>query len=163
MALSNKKNFFRRIIFHADDGLRQRQLWTNLLNQELRDLSSRCKYLIMLNCIHENTLRDFADETGRNDAQKLLQLFLIVQIALGPQQIVANQILDARGQVHVLHGRVRAIKLLDEFLTSLVQLLEDNRNCTKHISIEKGAENKNDTRYDKLLVCDWNDIIAAKS
>lgn len=117
----------------------------------------------MLNCIHENTLCDFADETGRNDAQKLLQLFLIVQITLGPQQIVTNKILDARGQVHVLHGRIRAIKLLYEFLTSLVQLLEDNCNCTKHISIEKGTEDKNDTRYNKLLVCYWNDIVAAKS
>lgn len=44
--------------------------------------------------------------------------------------------------MHVFHGCVRDIDLLDESLTLSIECLEDDSNCTEHISVEKGTQDK---------------------
>ena len=70
--------------------------------------------------------------------------------------------LDVFREMHVFHGCVGDIHLLDESLTLSVKCLQDNCDSTKHIGIEKCTKNQNTGAHEVLDLGLWVNIIAAK-
>jgi hypothetical protein len=65
--------------------------------------------------------------------------------------------------MHILHGRVCNVDLLNKSLTFSIKCLQNDSNGTKHVCIEKGPHNQNERANDVLLLCLWIYIVPTKS
>lgn len=131
-------------------------------NHELNNLVLMHEYPLLPDCILEDLLGNLELQRWRYDLEKLFQLPLVIQVTLGSREELTHLALDVLGQVHVFHGSVRNVDLLDKALTFSIECLQDDSNGTEHISIEKSTEDQN-TGADNVLYLGLRiDIVSTK-
>lgn len=90
----------------------------NLINASLILLEDA---VLLYGLLKDNTLHLVA-QILVDQIEELVQLNLVVQISLRGHEEVTHRLSDARWHCHVLHRRVRHIKLLLEVLTATIQV-----------------------------------------
>ena len=94
---------------------------------------------VTLNRIQEYMLSHLKPQTRRNDSQKLIKLFLVVQIALCEHHEFSYACLQMLRQLHVLHTCVGHIDLLLESLRLPIDRLENVSYRSKYVGVHKGT------------------------
>ena len=146
-----------------DDGvLRHVEQSGNIMDQKVSQVLVISEYFICHDGIVQNMLGDLESETGTDDVEKLVQLLLAVKIILRHHHEFSDAGLQDLWQLHVLHGGVRHVDLLLEYLRLPVEGGHNNSYCSENIGVYKGSTDHKDTADQVLVEIGGHDVSSSK-